>query len=88
MYSFMARLRDLQKKVNVDAKIKYFAASTSLLETLDSFALTKTDKGVKLIACLGMFKQEFNLNSVFDIAQPLGDWLCSLPKGVWNDKKM
>lgn len=86
MYSCMARVSDLQRKVNVDARTKYFAASTSLLETLDSFALTKKDKGIKLIAYLGMFRQEFDLSSVFDIAQPLGDWLCSLPKGVWNDK--
>jgi len=84
----MARLRDLQRKVTVDARTKHFAASTALLETLDTFSLTKTDKGVKLVAYLGVFKQEFNLSSVFDIAQPLGDWLCSLPKGVWDDKRI
>lgn len=84
----MARLRDLQRQVGVDARTKHFAASMFLLETLDTFVLTKTDKRIKLTAYLGMFKQEFNLNSIFDIAQPLGDWLCSLPKGVWDDKKI
>ena len=84
----MARLRDLQRQAGVDARTKHFAASTLLLETLEVFSLTKTEKGVKLIAYLGMFKQEFNLKSIFDIAQPLGEWLCSLPKGVWNEKQL
>lgn len=86
MCSSMAKLRDLQRKVEVDARTKQYAASTILLETLDTFVLTKTDKGVKLVAYLQMFKQEFNCESVFDLAQPLGNWLCSLPKGVWNEK--
>lgn len=88
MYSFMAKLRDLQRKVEVDARTRQCAASTILLETLDTFVLTKTEKGVKLVAYLQLFKQEFNCDTVFDLVKPLGDWLCSLPKGVWSDKKM
>ena len=82
----MARLRDLQRQVGVDAKIKHFAASTTLLETLDSFVLTKTEKGIKLVAYLGLFKQEIHCDNIFELVQPLGSWLCSLPKGVWNNK--
>jgi len=84
MYLFMARLRDLQRQVNTDSRTKYFTASTALLETLDSFVLTKTDKGIKLIAYVGLFKQEFNLDSIFNLSQPLGERLCTLPKGVWQ----
>lgn len=30
-----------------------------------------------------MFKQEFTANDEFELAQPLGEWLVSLPNGVW-----
>lgn len=82
----MARLRDLQKKVSGDSKIKQYAALTILLETLDAFVLKKNENEIILTAYVHLMKQEFKSISILELLQPLGKWLCGLPKGVWNDK--
>jgi len=82
----MLRLRDLQRQVSVDARTKECAALMLLLETVDIFQLSKTEKGVFLTVYVQLFKHNLTGNSLFDLIKPLGDWLCSLPKGVWSGK--
>lgn len=82
----MARLSDLQRKAGDESRIKQYASLTILLETLDAFVLNKNENGVTLTAYIHLMKQEFKSTSIFELTQPLGNWLCSLPKGIWNDK--
>lgn len=84
----MARLRDLQRKVDGDAKIKAMASLTVMLEVLDAFRLTKKDDNITLNAYIHMYSKEFTADDLFSLAQPLGDWLCFLPAEIWDEKKL
>ncbi len=82
----MPRVSDLQRRAGVDARTKGCAALMLMLNAVDVFQLSKTDKGVVLTVYVQLFKHTLSGNTLFDLEQPLGDWLCSLPKGVWNEK--
>jgi len=60
------------------------AALFSLLSVIDGFVMTKNDSGIKLKAYKNIFNKDFEGNKITDFAQPLGDWLVSLPKGIWE----
>jgi hypothetical protein len=83
----MARISQYQRKVTGDEKEKLYAILFLLLVACDLYILTKKEEGVRLVAYLGLFSKEFNVKSEFELTQKLGDWLCSLPKGVWNKTK-
>ena len=81
----MPGIRQLKRKAGSDEKQKALAALFMVLVTLDSYSLVKVEgQNVRLTAYIGVFKNEFTVQSEFDLTQILGDWLCSLPKGVWK----
>jgi hypothetical protein len=83
----MARLRDIQKKVSLDQSTKAAAGLFLALENADSFCLSKTDeKGIELRVYKSMFSETFTAQDLFGLLQPFGNWLCRLPKGVWEIK--
>lgn len=82
----MARVSDLRRKVDSGSRVRQLAATSMLLETLDAYELKKTDQGISLTAYIHLYKKEFTTTDLFNLAQPLGEWLCSLPKGIWTDK--
>ncbi len=87
----MPGINQLKRKSFGDEKQKALAALFMLLVTLDNYVLVKQEaikeRAVKLLAYKGIFKKEFEVQSEFDLTQKLGDWLCSLPKGVWENKE-
>jgi hypothetical protein len=80
----MARISQLKRQVTSDEKEKLLAILFTLLITCDLYILTKKETGVRLVAYLGLFSQDFIVKSEFELPQKLGDWLCSLPKDVWK----
>ena len=51
----------------------------------DSYVLSRTEeKGVELVAYKGVFKEKFAAGNESGILEPLGKWLCRLPKTVWD----
>lgn len=72
------------KKQPPENKIEKLAVLFSLLIVCDNYILTKRDNGIMLIVYKNMFSKEINAENEFEIAQQLGDWLVSLPKGVWE----
>ena len=83
----MPRASDLRRKGANSERLKSFAAATLLISILDAFFLQKSeDNTVKLTAFMGHTQKEFTAPELLDLAQPLGDWLMSLPKDIWNDK--
>lgn len=79
----MPGIKQLKREVRGNSKERALAALFLLLVTLDCYSLIKQDN-VRLTAYLGVFKKEFVEQSEFELTQKLGDWLVSLPKGVWN----
>ena len=86
----MPSVKELQrmamKKQSPENKIEYLAALFTLLIVCDNYILTKKDNGLKLVVYKNILSQEFNVPNEFDLTQPLGDWLVSLPKGIWEEK--
>jgi hypothetical protein len=74
--------------VESDARLKSYASVLGLLVVLDSYRLIKEiDTSVKLTACINIFKKDFSAKDEFGLIEPLGNWLCALPKGIWDDKQ-
>jgi hypothetical protein len=58
----------------------------SFMSLCDTFLINKrSDTDIKIVASLNIFVKEFNGCGIV-LAKSIGDWLCSLPKGVWDDK--
>jgi len=74
------------KKQPPENRIEYLAALFSLLIVCDNYILTKKDNGIKLIVYKNILSQEFNVTNEFELTKPLGEWLVSIPKGVWDVK--
>jgi len=86
----MPSVKELQrmamKKQPPENRIEYLAALFALLIVCDNYILTKKDNGIKLIVYKNILSHEFNVANEFELTQPLGDWLVSLPKGIWEEK--
>jgi hypothetical protein len=86
----MARISQIKRGVvKTDERLNGYAALLGELVVLDNYRLIKeSDTSVKLIACISIFKKDFSAKDEFDLIQPLGEWLCSLPKGIWDEKEI
>jgi hypothetical protein len=86
----MARISKIKRGVvEGDERLKSYSALLGELVVLDNYRLIKeTDASVKLTACISIFKKDFSAKDEFGLIQPLGNWLCSLPKGIWDDKEI
>jgi len=86
----MPSVKELQrmamKKQSPENKIEYLAALFTLLIVCDNYILTKKDNGLKLVVYKNILSQEFNVTNEFELTKPLGEWLVSIPKGVWDVK--
>lgn len=85
----MAKISKIKRGiVEGDARLKYYAAILGLLVALDNYRLVKeADTSVKLTACISIFRKDFSAKDEFGLIDPLGNWLCSLPKEIWDDKQ-
>lgn len=89
----MASLNRIKRQIGSNEdymkRLSRFAALSSMMDVLDAFQFKRVESGeATLIACLGIFRKEFKGRSVWDFTQPLGDWLVSLPKEIWEGKEM
>ena len=81
----MPSVSRLQRKKPASEEDKMLMGFFAAVACLDYYLLSKTDdKGVELFAYKGPFKEKFVAKKETDILEPLGTWLCKLPKGVWG----
>ncbi|MDH8700844.1 putative xylose isomerase-like sugar epimerase [Dysgonomonadaceae bacterium PH5-43] len=85
----MARISRVKRNSRADEeRTKACAALFLLLITLDGYCLSKVnEKEVSLRVFIEIFSNEFKAKDELGLIKPLGDWLCSLPKGIWDNKK-
>ena len=77
-----------KQKLNKGQKVDTLAALFLLLAVCDAYSIKKADGGgISLTVWKNILSTSFIKKDEFDLVQPLGNWLCSLPKSVWNDKK-
>jgi hypothetical protein len=71
-----------KRKSNRDA---YFIGLFAAIACLDEYRLSKSpDRGIELIAYKGLFKETFAGGDETCLLDPLGKWICKLPKTVWE----
>jgi hypothetical protein len=62
-------------------------ALASFMLLLDGYVFKKTDSGFYARVELNIFSESFTADSEPAMTEAIGQWLCGLPKGVWEDKK-
>lgn len=77
--------RQAMRKQPPENKIEKLAVLFSLLLVCDNYILTKTDGSLRIVVYKNIFNKEINAANEFEVAKQLGDWLMSLPKGVWDE---
>jgi hypothetical protein len=82
----MARISQIQRGIRrSDEKLAMYAALLSLLVVLDEYYLKKDNTGkVSITVCKSIFKETFTSKDEYGLIKPLGDWLCKLPKTIWE----
>lgn len=69
-------------------RLARYATLSALMDLLDAFQFKRAEgRKTTMIASIGLFRQEFIGQSVGDFAEPLGKWLVSLPKEIWEEKR-
>lgn len=83
----MASIREIhsrgKRKQTKEQKFEQLSSLFLLLAVCDNYILSKSDKGVRLVAYKNILSTEIDCKDEYDLVQRLGDWLVSLPKGVW-----
>lgn len=74
-----------EKKIHEDELKKVMGFSCMLL-VLDNYVLKKDDFKITLTAYKNMYCKDFEAEHIYDLVEPVGQWMCKLPKGVWEDK--
>lgn len=74
-----------EKKIHEEELKKVMGFSCMLL-VLDNYVLKKDDFKISFTAYKNMFSEEFEAQHIYDLIEPVGQWMCSLNKGVWDDK--
>jgi len=94
----MPSLKDLQRKAYRqqanelhenkirEEELKKVMGFSCMLLVLDNYVLKKDDLKITLTAYKNMFSQNFEAKHIYDLVEPVGQWMCSLNKGVWEDK--
>jgi len=57
-----------------------------MLLVLDNYLLKRDDFKITFTAYKNLFSKDFEAKHIYDLVEPVGQWLCKLPKGVWNEK--
>lgn len=74
-----------RRKTTSEQKIEYLATLFTLLMVCDYYILEKKDNIIKLTVYKNVFKKEITGETEFDLSIPLGNWLTTLPKGIWDN---
>lgn len=75
-----------EKQIEADELKKVMGFSCMLL-VLDNYVLKKDDFKITLTAYKNLFSKEFQAKHIYDLVEPVGQWMCKLPKGVWDEKQ-
>ena len=94
----MPSLKDLQRKAYRqqanelhenkirEEELKKVMGFSCMLLVLDNYLLKRDDFKITFTAYKNLFSKDFEAKHIYDLVEPVGQWLCKLPKGVWNEK--
>ena len=84
--AYRQQANDLHEKKIHEDELKKVMGFSCMLLVLDNYVLKKGDFKITLTAYKNMFSKDFETEHIYDLVEPVGQWLCSIPKGVWEDK--
>lgn len=84
--AFHQQANELHEKQIKEEELKKVMGFSCMLLVLDNYVLKKNDFKITLTAFKNMFSNDFEAEHIYDLVEPVGQWMCKLPKGVWEDK--
>lgn len=84
--AYRQQAKELQENKIQEDELKKAIGFSCMLLVLDNYILKRDDFKITFTAYKNMFSQNFEAKHIYDLTEPVGQWLCSLNKGVWEDK--
>lgn len=73
------------KKINAQQTLQLYAGFFNMIELLDNYKLFKNSDGTHAIdAELKGHSQSFKHRTIDGLMNLVGNWLCKLPKDIWD----
>ena len=85
--AFRQQAKESHEKKIHEEELKKVMGFSCMLLVLDNYVLKKDDFKITLIAYKNLFSKEFEAKHIYDLVEPVGQWMCKLPKGVWEEKQ-
>lgn len=83
--AFRQQANELHEKKIHEAELQKVIGFSCMLLVLDNYVLKKDDFKITLTAYKNLFSKNFEAEHIYDLAEPVGQWMCNLPKGVWEE---
>lgn len=84
--SFRQQAKESREKKIREEELQKVMGFSCMLLVLDNYVLKKDDFKISFTAYKNMFSKTFESEHIYDLVEPVGQWMCSLNKAVWEDK--